>query len=108
MIKTALKHYIFESCIDVVFNEVLNNFTSNQTTIHDSLDIIVGFLPPTVILTTVDYAGNIFTVNGQAPSEEDILAYSEGLVDSNRFSEIVVASVRKLTEEEMGFTLTKI
>lgn len=43
MIKTALKHFIYEQCIDVMFAEVYNNFVRPRLS-HSMAEIILNDL----------------------------------------------------------------
>jgi type IV pilus assembly protein PilM len=49
-------------------------------------------------LISINHSGNGLSISGEAPSELEILAYARNLDGSGRFSEVTVASIRRLED----------
>jgi len=69
------------------------------------LEAITENLPTTVSVTKISYAGDGLTFIGWAPSEGEALSYARSLDASGRFSEIVIASMKKIEGKGTNFTL---
>ena len=81
MIKIALKHFIYEKCIDVIFNAIINNFKTpttwhkmkvgdrfNYITIFESPVSRTVYYGPEVVMVENDY----FVISGKMFTEIEI------------------------------------
>ncbi len=70
-----------------------------------SMEIALGSLPSTVVLTGINTTANTLVLIGTSPSEDKIFSYLRALEASERFSVITVNRITKTTDEEMYFSL---
>ena len=91
----------------VDFTLALGSLDKQNNGGNDNFKVIVNSLPSTVNLTSVDHANGVLTVNGWSPSEAEVLLYLRSLDNRGRFSEIIIASMKRVEdgEEGMDFTL---
>ncbi len=71
----------------------------------DSIATAVNRLPATIKLTRIDYSRGVFTLDGRAPGEVEVLAYLKDLDTSGSFTGITIASLTKSGDRNMDFTL---
>lgn len=69
------------------------------------LEVITNNLPTTASMTDISYTGGRLTLKGRSSSEEDALSYAKSLDASGRFSEIIIASMRRIEGEGVDFSL---
>ena len=67
--------------------------------LSDDIERYVKLLPGTIYLTTDNDDGDLVTVSGRAPSEDDIFVYAEDL--AIKFGDVIVSSI-ELVEDEVG------
>lgn len=87
------------------FTTALGSLDRQGKEINSNLQVATNTLPSTVSLASISYASSILTISGKSPSETEILSYARRLDASGRFSEIVIASIKKTEGESMDFTL---
>ena len=71
----------------------------------DAVATVVNRLPAAVKLTGIDYSLGVFTLDGRAPSQVEILAYLKDLDTSGSFTGITIASLTKSGDGNTAFTL---
>ena len=69
------------------------------------LEVITNDLPTTIRINNISYGGGRLTLQGRAPSEEGALSYAKSLDASGMFSEIIIASMKRIEGEEVNLTL---
>jgi type IV pilus assembly protein PilM len=89
------------------FTTALYHLDKTHSIVNGNLLAATQMVPLTVGLTNVSHAGGTLTIEGFAPSETEALSYAERLNTTLRFSEITVASVKRIDDEEtvIEFTL---
>lgn len=90
-----------------IFTTAVDYIDTHRYQLNGSLDIVMFYLPASIDLETISYAGDAFTMSGMAPSEVEVLSYATKLRDSGSFSRVTISSMEK-TEDGMsfGFALT--
>ena len=58
----------------------------------------VNLLPDSVTLLGIQYGGDMVTLNGLAPGEDDIFAYARALRGGGRFSTVIVSSIAEASQ----------
>ncbi len=87
------------------FNVVLNRIDTQCSAINGNLGVTMDNLPKLIELTSVECSGDTVSINGQSPSETEVLLYARSLRSSGQFSETDVASVARNESGGMDFTL---
>jgi type IV pilus assembly protein PilM len=91
---------------EVTFVRAVDSLDLRRRTVNGDLDAVTYGLPATMVnLASINHAGNTVTIKGYAPDEAKILHYAERLSATLRFSEVVVAGIKKIDDEETEFTL---
>jgi len=90
------------------FTLVLGSLDEQNRGANGNLGVIISGLPSAINLTSVDYANGVLTVNGWSPSEAEILLYLRSLDNRGRFSEITIASIKRVEDEGEGMDFTLI
>lgn len=70
-----------------------------------SMEIALGSLPATLILTSINTTADTLTILGTSPNEDKIFSYLRALEASEKFSEITVDLITKTKDGEMYFSL---
>ncbi len=71
----------------------------------DAVATVVNRLPDAVKLTGIEYSLGVFTLDGRAPSQVEVLAYLKDLDTSGSFAGITIASLTESGDGNMAFTL---
>jgi len=87
------------------FTIVLDSLDSRGSEVNQNLKVVTNTLPRTISLTSISYATDRLTISGISPSKAEVLSYAENLDASGRFSEIILANMKKIESEVMNFTL---
>lgn len=87
------------------FIAAMGNIEKQSSQFSGNLEVTVSSLPDTINLTKIQYASNILTLKGSAPSEKEVLSYLRELDASGRFAEINITSMKKIEGKGMDFTL---
>ena len=93
------------------FTLVLGSLDEQDNGAKGNLGVIISGLPGTLSLTSISHTDDVLTINGWSPSEVEVLSYLRKLDNSGRFSEITIASMKRIEgegEDEgegMDFTL---
>ena len=58
----------------------------------------VNLLPDSVTLLGIQYGGDMVTLNGLAPGEDDIFAYARALRGGGRFSTVIISSIAEASQ----------
>jgi len=90
---------------EATFVMAVDSLDMRRRVVNGDLDATTSSLPVTVNLTSISHAGNTLTIKGNAPDEAKVLHYAERLSATLRFSEVVIAGIKKIGDEEMEFTL---
>ncbi len=88
------------------FTLVLGSLDEQNNGANGNLGVIISGLPSAINLTSVAYANGVLTVNGWSPSEKEVLSYLRNLDNSGRFSEIIIASMKRVEDEGEGMDFT--
>ncbi len=83
------------------FATVLDSFGSNHAEVNGDLAVVISALPGTLSLTSISHATGL-AISGTAPSEGEVLAYATALRASDRFSQVIVSSIKR-TKDGMSF-----
>ena len=81
-----------------IFNTVLDSFDTQGDKINGDLEATVNNLVSGIDLRSISHSGQGLNLNGQSPSEVEVLEYARNLDASDRFSEVTVASIRRVGE----------
>ena len=92
----------------VDFTLALSSLDEQNKGASGKLGVIISGLPSAISLTSVDHANGVLTINGWSPSEVEVLSYLRSLDISGRFSEITIASMKRVEDEEEGMDFTLI
>jgi len=87
------------------FTIALGSLDMQGNEINSNLQVATNTLPSTVSLTNISHTGSMLTISGNSPSETEVLTYARSLDASGRFSEIIIASMKRTEDERMDFTL---
>ncbi len=77
-------------------SEALNILDDTGDVTNGDLLVTTASLLSSINLTSVTHSTAQLTISGKAPNEDDILAYARALDNSGRFTEITVASIRRV------------
>jgi len=78
------------------FTTALDSLDRQGSGVDDNLHIATSALPDTISLDRISHAESILTISGTSPSETEVLQYAQSLDDSGRFTEVLIASMRKV------------
>jgi len=102
------------------FPTALDSLDRQSSGVDYNLHVATSALPSSISLDRISHTESILTISGTSPSEVEILQYAQSLDDSDLFTEIIIASMRKVecestegestegestVEESMDFTL---
>ncbi len=102
------------------FTTALDSLDKQGSGVDHNLHIATTALPSTINLATINHTEDMLTISGTSPSEVEILQYAQTLDDSGLFTEVLIASMRKVecestvdestvdestVDESMDFTL---
>lgn len=73
--------------------------------VNSNLEVATDSLPSTVALTSISYSSSLLTISGKSPSEAEVLFYARKLESSGQFSETIIASMKRMEDGSMTFTL---
>ena len=89
------------------FQTALLYVNGQSTQVNGGLSVAVSALPSTMQLTGVTYSGSGLVVGGVAPSEDAVLSYAREL-RARQFSQVIISTISKGTEDSVSFSLTLI
>ena len=78
------------------FTTALDSLDRQSSGVDYNLHIATTALPDTISLASISHAESILTISGTSPSEVEVLQYAQSLDDSGRFTEVLIASMRKI------------
>ena len=84
------------------FTAVLDTMNNEGGVINGDLTVTTGSLLGEISLTQISHSREQLTIQGRAPNEEEILAYARALDDSDRFSKVTIASIRRVGDTEVA------
>ena len=88
------------------FTAALHSLDKQGNTANGDLRVTTDSLLSPISLNGFSHNNDKLTIRGQSPSEVEILSYAGSLDASGRFSEIIVASIKRIEEGGgMDFTL---
>ena len=87
------------------FTTALDSLDKQRNGVKGDLEAVTNNLPSAISMTNISHAGSRLTLKGRAPSEKDVLSYAKNLDASGRFPEIIIASMTRVADEGMDFTL---
>ncbi|MFC1916012.1 PilN domain-containing protein [Chloroflexota bacterium] len=87
------------------FDRAIANLKQQSNQVNGNLEVTVNSLPVDINLTSLSHTTSILTIKGGTPGEEEVLSYLRELDASDRFSDITITSLKRITEERMDFTL---
>ncbi len=90
----------------VDFTLALGSLDKQNNGGNDNFKVIVNSLPSTISLSSISHVNNTLTINGWSPSEKEVLSYLWNLDNSGRFSEIIIASMKRVEDEGEGMDFT--
>ena len=70
-----------------------------------SMEIALGSVPPSLVLSSVNATDTTLNIRGSSPTESKIFAYLRALEASQKFNEITVERIAKNPDGEMDFSL---
>jgi len=92
----------------VDFTLALGSLDKQINGASSNFGVIVNSLPSTISLSSIIHVNNTLTVNGWSPSEAEVLLYLRSLDNRGRFSEIIIASMKRVEDEGEGMAFTLI
>jgi Tfp pilus assembly protein PilN len=87
------------------FTSAFDSLARRSNGVNGNLQAAVTSLPDTISLNSINQDDIILTINGWAPSENDVLSYLRNLDDSGNFSGITIPSMERSDSEGIDFTL---
>ncbi len=87
------------------FATALDSLDKQGNKVNGDLEVTVKSLSGAINLGSISYAISMLTLNGWASNEKDLLLYARKLDGSGRFSEVIIASLRKTRDDRIDFTL---
>jgi len=78
------------------FIAALSSLNEQGSEVNQNLDTVVSALVGAISLSSISHSGDALTVSGSSPSETEILQYAQNLADSERFTEVIIANMRKV------------
>jgi len=89
---------------DSNFTTALYSLEKQGNEVNGNLEVIVKSLPSAVSLSSISYANGIFTLNGRATNEKEVLSYLRNLDTNGSFSEISINSITRIEGQGVDFT----
>jgi type IV pilus assembly protein PilM len=83
-----------------VFNDNYSSLAETRDRISGDMSQIVS-LQPGNLLTMINHANDVITVNGISANESSIFSYARALRNSGRFSTVVILSIEAVEENEV-------
>ena len=87
------------------FTTALGSLEKLANMINGDLEATTDRLFSTISLNGISHTGSKLTLRGSVPSETEVLSYAKRLDASGRFSEITIASIRRIEGKGMDFIL---
>ena len=87
------------------FTTALQTLNNQRDEFNLGLDIVTSYLPSGVALSSIIHDGNELTIEVQSASEDTVLQYARNLRANGTFSEVTIATMRRLSDEGMTFNL---
>ncbi len=87
------------------FAAALGSLDKQHERINGDLQVTISALPNTISLTNISQTADKLIMQGRSPNEMEVLSYARSLEASGRFSEITIASIRRVGNDEMDFVL---
>ena len=84
---------------------LLGSLESQGSAMSGDLVATIQYLPDSVGLTAISHSQGVLTINGRAPTAQEVLDYLDGLLTSGRFEEITITTMVRNPADEMDFTL---
>jgi len=81
------------------FTTALDSLDRQGSGVDHNLHIATSALPDTISLASISHTESILTISGTSPSEVEVLQYAQSLDDSGQFTEVLIASMRKIEDE---------
>ncbi|GAG48841.1 unnamed protein product, partial [marine sediment metagenome] len=78
------------------FTTALDSLDRQGSGVDLNLHVATTALPDTISLASISHTGSIVTISGTSPSEVEVLQYAQSLDDSGQFTEVLIASMRKV------------
>jgi len=78
------------------FTTVLDSLDRQGSGVDLNLHVATTALPDTISLASISHTESIVTISGTSPSEVEVLQYAQSLDDSGQFTEVLIASMRKV------------
>ena len=93
-----------------IFTNAFDSLNKRGDKINGDLEATVNNVVSGISLRSISHSGDRLDLNGGAPSEVEVLEYARNLDASGRFSEVTVASIRRVESsdnmsERMDFNL---
>ena len=82
-----------------IFTTASGSLDKQGDTINGDLEETTNSLQSSIGLTNINHSSGKLTISGRSPSETEVLLYARSLSDSDRFSEIIIASIRRVEED---------
>jgi type IV pilus assembly protein PilM len=79
-----------------VFSSILESMSQQGDIIDGDLGAVVDNVVEGVVLNSISHSGRDVSISGRSPTEAGVTEYARNLVDSRRFSEITVTSIRRV------------
>ena len=87
------------------FTTALQTLNNQRDEFNLGLEIVTSYLPSGVALSSIIHDGNELTIEVQSASEDTVLQYARSLRANGTFSEVTIATMRRLSDEGMTFNL---
>jgi hypothetical protein len=84
------------------FTTAIDSLGKADSGVEQNLHIATTALPSTINLAMINHTEEMVTINGTSPSEVEILQYAQTLDDSGLFTEVLIASMRRVEDESSG------
>jgi len=82
------------------FTAALDAINHDGEVTNGDLTVTTGSLLGEISLSRISHSQEQLSIQGRAPDEKEILAYARALDDSDRFSEVTIASIRRVEVEQ--------
>jgi len=87
------------------FAAAVASLEKQTNVVNGDLEVTVNSLPSSISLNNVNHTSSSLTINGRAPSEEEVLSYLREFEKSGRFSDITITNMRRVEGASMDFIL---
>ncbi len=88
------------------FKNPVDSARAQRERVNTELSKITSLLPGIANLSSIDYNGQIWTVDGTAPDETIIVNYVRELRNSNQFASVLISNMSEVEYNQWQFTLT--